>query len=102
MKTRSKLMFAVLAALAMGASSAFARGHDDLAPPPTCDDHALDGFCGPSAQIGGSLFIARRGADDVVPEGLDDNGVDFIIGRNGADDVVPEGLDNNGVDVIPG
>ena len=102
MQTKSKLMFAVLAALAMGASSAFARGHDDLAPPPACDDQAIDGFCGPNALNEGGLVIAKQGADDVLPEPLDNNGVDFIIGRNGADDLVPEGLDNNGVDVIPG
>lgn len=76
MQTKSKLMFAVLAALAMSASSAFARGHDDLAPPPACDDQALDGFCGPNASIGVSFTVARNGADDVIPEGLDDNGVD--------------------------
>ena len=80
MQTKSKLMLAVLAALAIGATSAFAateqlarhgQGRDDLAPPPACDDHAIDGFCG---------AVAKNGADDVLPEGLDNNGVDFIAG----------------------
>jgi hypothetical protein len=92
MQTKSKLMLTVLAALAIGISSAFARGGDDLAPPPACDDKAVDGFCGP---------LAKHGADDVVPEGRDDFGVDFIlmIARHGADDVL---IDDNGVDLIPG
>ena len=92
MQTKSKLMLAVLAALAIGSSSAVARGGDDLAPPPACDDKAVDGFCGP---------VAKNGADDVVPEGLDNNGVDFIlmIAKHGADDLPG---DDNGVDPIPG
>ena len=76
MYTKSKLMLAALAALAFSASVPaatqlkLARGGDDLAPPPTCDDHAVDGFCG---------SIAKNGADDLLEE-LDDHGNDLVTG----------------------
>lgn len=98
MQTKSKLMLAVLAALAIGASSAFAateqlaRGGDDFAPPPMCpDNNGIDSYCG-------GLF-AKHGADDVLPEGVDDNGVDFILAKDGADDLPG---DDNGVDPLIG
>jgi hypothetical protein len=96
MQTKSKLMLVVLAALAIGASSAFAvtgqvaRGGDDLTPPPMCpDNNGVDTYCGG--------LLAKDGADDVLPEGVDDNGVDFIIAKDGADDLPG---DDNGVDFI--
>lgn len=80
-----KLAPAVLAALAISTSSAFAahfqvarHGADDLAPPPACDDHGTDLGCAP---------LAKGGDDGLV----DDHGVDFVIGHGGDD-----GLDDSG------
>lgn len=83
MPIKSKLMIAVLTALALGTSSAFARnGADDGIDAPECDDHGTDIVC--------NIVLAKNGADDLV-DGFDDGGVD-------GDD----GFDDNGVDVLVG
>jgi hypothetical protein len=94
MSTKSKIMSAVLAALAIGASSAFAasaplqlarHGADDLAPPPACDDNGTDLVC---------ATLAKGGDDGVI----DDKGVDFVIGKGGDDGLI----DDNGIDFVTG
>ena len=97
MYTKSKLMLTALTALAFTASVPAAtqikltRGGDDVAPPPTCDDHGVDGYCG---------SIAQNGADDLL-ELLDDHGLDVIVrvAEKGADDGQ---ADDHGDDFITG
>lgn len=117
MHTKSKLISAVVAALAVSASSAFAamatpesviistaytqiarKGADDPLPP-GCDDHGTD-------MCNASTIVAKKGADDPRPPECDDHGTDIcnaitIVAKNGADDPI-DGIDDGGDDFVAG
>ena len=93
MHIKSKLVMSLLAALALSASSAFAKKGADDGLPPQCDDHGTD-------LVVCNTIVAKHGADDPI-DLIDDGGVDFIVAKNGADDLV-DGFDDDGVDLVVG